>query len=788
MRKLILEMIHRLPVSEIVRPYVKTILSLMLKLLKTDNEDNVLVCLRIIIDLHKQYRPSFHPEIQHFIAYVRNIYSDLPKNLNKIFEPREQIRVGDLKELNLEITLAEIYAPTTIYVDKQDAEGKTTTSTFNLLPRGVNSLKVLQELPIILVLMYQIYKQNVHQEIAEFVPLIMSTITLQPPPAYRSLPNFNREIFVDFMSAQIKALSFLAYIIRTFLPQFSEIINTHSTEMVEGMISLLRLCPMEVASTRKELLVATRHILATDLRNKFINSIDLLFDEDLLLGRGYTSHESLRPLAYSTLADLIHHVRQHLKLDILTKAVFLFSKNIHDETLPTSIQTMSCKLLLNLVDCIRIQRNDDAFPSPTPRELLMTMLKVFTLKFHTIAKLQMPQIIQKWKNANTPETAPREMLGIDIAPESFTKLTSIGFPTPNTLNVVEYRSLVKTLICGVKTITFGINLTDNAQQKMPVTFQPDEILIFIDLFKWALEALDIYMISIPTPGLPANAQQKTITQMPRSKDEKELLEHFSGLFLTMSSQNFQEIFTSTIDFMVERISQNVALQVIANSFLASPTTSPLFATVLIEYLLERMEEMGSNPERSNLYLRLFKLVFGSVSLFANENEQMLRPHLHAIVNRSMDYAMTAKEPYNYFLLLRALFRSIGGGSHDKLYKEFLPLLPNLLEGLNRLQSGFHKQHMKDLFVELCLTVPVRLSSLLPYLPMLMDPLVSALNGSPTLVNQGLRTLELCVDNLQPDFLYDHIQPVRAELMQALWKTLRNTDTAALVAFRVLGEF
>ena len=34
-----------------------------------------------------------------------------------------------------------------------------------------------------------------------------------------------------------------------------------------------------------------------------------------------------------------------------------------------------------------------------------------------------------------------------------------------------------------------------------------------------------------------------------------------------------------------------------------------------------------------------------------------------------------------------------------------------------------------------------------------------------LILQGLRTLELCVDNLQPDFLYDHIQPVRAELMQ-----------------------
>lgn len=101
-----------------------------------------------------------------------------------------------------------------------------------------------------------------------------------------------------------------------------------------------------------------------------------------------------------------------------------------------------------------------------------------------------------------------------------------------------------------------------------------------------------------------------------------------------------------------------------------------------------------------------------------------------------------------------------------------------------MQSGLHKHHMKDLFVELCLTVPVRLSSLLPYLPMLMDPLVSALNGSPTLISQGLRTLELCVDNLQPEFLYEHIQPVRADLMQALWRTLRNVhDPTAVVSFR-----
>lgn len=245
-----------------------------------------------------------------------------------------------------------------------------------------------------------------------------------------------------------------------------------------------------------------------------------------------------------------------------------------------------------------------------------------------------------------------------------------------------------------------------------------------------------------------------------------------------------------IDVFVERTGENPAIQLLANNLLANMNTSPIFATILVEFLLERMEVMGGeDTERSALYLKLFKLVFGSVSLFPTENEQMLRPYLRDIVNKAMEYARSAKDPFNYFLLLRALFRSIGGGSHDLLYQEFLPLLPNLLQGLNSLQSGLHRQQMKDLFVELCLTVPVRLSSLLPYLPQLMDPLVSALNGSPPLVSQGLRTLELCVDNLQPEFLYEHIQPVRADLMQALWKIMRTPhEGSPMVAFRILGKF
>lgn len=64
------------------------------------------------------------------------------------------------------------------------------------------------------------------------------------------------------MGAQIKTLAFLAYIIRIY----QDTIANHANLMVKGIIGLLTLCPPEVAHLRKELVIATRHILATDLR------------------------------------------------------------------------------------------------------------------------------------------------------------------------------------------------------------------------------------------------------------------------------------------------------------------------------------------------------------------------------------------------------------------------------------------------------------------------------------------------------------------------------------------
>lgn len=105
----------------------------------------------------------------------------------------------------------------------------------------------------------------------------------------------------------------------------------------------------------------------------------------------------------------------------------------------------------------------------------------------------------------------------------------------------------------------------------------------------------------------------------------------------------------------------------------------------------------------------------------------LQLHLRRIVQGSMQYCLEAREPTAYLTLLRTLFRSIGGGAHDKLYREFFPLLPEMLTTLNRLLRSAHRIYARDLLGELCVIVPVRLSTLLPYLSLLMEPLIYVLN-------------------------------------------------------------
>ena len=57
LRNALLEVIYRLP-HEPMRPYVVDVADDVMRALEAENEDNAVVCLRIIIELHKTNRSS----------------------------------------------------------------------------------------------------------------------------------------------------------------------------------------------------------------------------------------------------------------------------------------------------------------------------------------------------------------------------------------------------------------------------------------------------------------------------------------------------------------------------------------------------------------------------------------------------------------------------------------------------------------------------------------------------------------------------------------------------------
>jgi transformation/transcription domain-associated protein len=66
-------------------------------------------------------------------------------------------------------------------------------------------------------------------------------------------------------------------------------------------------------------------------------------------------HADRRPLAYSVVADLIHHVRHELNLPQLGRVVQVFSCNLNDASFSGSIQTMCAKLLNTIIESIHKQ-------------------------------------------------------------------------------------------------------------------------------------------------------------------------------------------------------------------------------------------------------------------------------------------------------------------------------------------------------------------------------------------------------------------------------------------------
>ncbi|ETW06733.1 hypothetical protein H310_02900 [Aphanomyces invadans] len=707
-------------------------------------------------------------------------------------------------------------APTTVAPDSGLSEETASSATVPTtilsvevpLCSGVESFKTMSEFPLIIMLLFQCYPNYIENYIPILVPLMMSTLSLRCP---EHAPKLYPTKYVDFLDCQVKTLSFVTYLLRGF----ANLMRPFQDTICDNTVKLLMACPKDAFVLRKDIFVAARHILSTDFRRGFYAQLETLMDDDILIGKGRCSYYQIRPLAYSTLADMVHHVRDMLTLGQVSKIVSFYGKRIHDPTLPVPIQTTAIRLLLNLVDISAKNEDADGWRG---RNILSRILLTIATKFGTTLK-SLPVVLSmssttdravdpleggamdKIKQSKLVPQPDEKLSVVDaalkklLAPYETMQRSYVGLPEEEP-TLRDVKSLLRTMILGIRAVIWCTANYRNPHAKDLTSMEATTLHHSSSMAALGHDAAGatysdthMYPLTDDERALIAKVLQNGLrcfilyTLSDSSiAEEKQMLDHFAGACTVLDAADFRDLFLANIELLYQCILQDHAILTVPQHFLANANVSCWFAEILLNFLVTQLDVLGvdvdgdvpdmdraekicqitsltfehmrpvQQAQKASIVLRLFKIVFGSVTLF-KANEVALFPHLKTIIVSCLSNATNTKCPDNYLLLLRALFRSISGVKFENFYKEVLPLLPGLLSALMRLQKHIQKPSMQEVLLELCLTIPARLSSLLQYLPSLMKSVVQAILSKGELANLGLRTLEYWVDNLNPDFLY-----------------------------------
>lgn len=141
-------------------------------ILQNDNEENAVICLRIIFDLHKNYRSSLEVQVQPFLSFVLTLYKNFQRTT----------------EVNFSLP------------PQQSRDGRIAKST--------ESFKVVIESPIIVMFLLQSYQESAMPPIIPtLVPLMVHTIEIQPPPMAQE----RKSVLQEFIAAQVRSGLYLGH-------------------------------------------------------------------------------------------------------------------------------------------------------------------------------------------------------------------------------------------------------------------------------------------------------------------------------------------------------------------------------------------------------------------------------------------------------------------------------------------------------------------------------------------------------------------------------------------------
>ncbi|KAJ7590989.1 hypothetical protein C8J56DRAFT_1135339 [Mycena floridula] len=728
-RKVLLEILNRTHFNEPLKPHAPNIVQTMLHIIRQDNEDNAITACKIFVEAVKIWRCLTEDTTREFLTILFNVMT------------------------GMKAVIPELLSESSPVLDP------------NSLRRSSQSFKVLSEMGLVIVVFCQCQYSLIAPEIPTTLTAVIEFLSLESP-AQRTAredaeamgshwagmaPTIRNPVaYSELVNAQIKLLSYIAW---RFRPNEKQL-EPHADSMMLMTLRILQDCPRDSVSFRKELMLVFRHFMATKHHAALVPHIEKLMDERVIFGTGLASKELLRVNIYTAMADLVHHLKADFTIQQLSHIVLVYSRLLHDPVDPISLHIVYGKTMFHVIEPL------------VNKEAPVEAGKILTAIFETsVDRLDALVMVQGELFAAVERAKINAMPALDRA--FIEKSRSVGgaaFAIDKPEDVLtESRMLFKTLLHGLRIALMNLKKVDAPS--------PDGTLIF-RLFEGCIRGMALFDHS--------------------PHDTNDVIEWLTPLLCEVDLHVFQEVWTHKIEFFVNFAHKRIGLLNLCQSILAREPVSPTLLAIMLKFLVDRLPLLGEYDDHTAAAtIRLFKMGFQAVSQHMAVNEPILASHLPKLLMDCFPLATKATKPTNYLHLLRVLFRAIGGGGgrFELLYKEVLPLLPEMLECLNR-QLVASEGTTRDMIVELCLTVPLRLTHLLPHLTYLMQPLALALRGGPDLVSQGLRTLELCIDNLTPDFLDPTLNTVLRELMDALHAHLKPSPASHPIAhttIRILGK-
>jgi transformation/transcription domain-associated protein len=125
-----------MPHIDALKDHAAKVIDVVLELVRTDNEENALICVKVLVDMSRSFKETEERHVTTFIEIFKDLYTNMEGLVQETFSEKEH--------------------------------------SLNDLSAGLRSFKVLAECPIATVLLFQQHRATVNPAIRAILPIVVS--------------------------------------------------------------------------------------------------------------------------------------------------------------------------------------------------------------------------------------------------------------------------------------------------------------------------------------------------------------------------------------------------------------------------------------------------------------------------------------------------------------------------------------------------------------------------------------------------------------------------------------